>query len=112
MQESGLHRRKPECTLGHRYAHIPFINQIINAYRRTTADAFAMEVTEWDVPTWFASFGERIKSIFLIPYFDLDTLPQVVSLKEGTCKPLHLSSAEKLQTALTVADTPGEIELL
>ena len=94
------------------YAHIPFVNRIVNAYRRATGDPFAVEVTAWDVPTWFLSLGDRTVAIPLVPYATMDRFPAARRVEGGTAEPIHLGSAAEVQGALAAGEFPGEVDLL
>jgi hypothetical protein len=94
------------------HAHIPFVNSVINAYRRATGDPFAVEVTEWDVPTWFLSVGGRAFAIPLVPYAAMDRFPTVERANATAAEPVHLSTEAEVQSALGSGEFPGEIDLL
>src|SRR5262249_50070021 len=56
LQDSG--RRQLDANLYFQalaYAHIPYVNKVIDSYRTVASDPFALTVAEWDVPLWFAS---------------------------------------------------------
>ncbi|MGO8944079.1 MAG: hypothetical protein ACLQJ7_10440 [Syntrophobacteraceae bacterium] len=111
VDESG--RRSVDATMYFRClatAHFPFVNSIINAYRKSTTDPFAMEVTEWDVPVWFLSIGDRFRRISLMPYADIEGFPQM--FKDGSSQPIHLSTMEEVQAALKAGEVPGDSDLL
>jgi hypothetical protein len=92
------------------YAHFPYINKIIDAYRKVALDPFAMEVTEWDIPVWFASIGDRLRRISLVPY--AEAFPQIMSDDDNAPHPLHLGTAEEVQAALDAGEVPGDVDLL
>ena len=94
------------------YAHFPYINKVINAYRKSAVDPFAMELSEWDVPIWFLSIGDKQKRISLIPYADSDEFPNVGSLKNTTSEPIHLAIEAEVQSALNLGEVPGDDDLL
>lgn len=93
------------------YAHLHHLNKLINSYRSVASDPFAMRVAEWDVPLWFASFGDRMGVISLLPYASNDQYP-VVLRKEGGPQPVQLASKEQVQVALNADVPPGQNELM
>jgi len=93
------------------YAHITFVNKVIDSYRSVSSDPFVLRVAEWDVPLWFASLGGQLTVISLLPYAVNDGYPTVVR-KEAGQQPIQFASREEVQTALNAPDTPGRNELL
>jgi hypothetical protein len=92
-------------------AHLPFVNSIVNAYRRAAADPFALEVTEWDIPVWYIDVDEKFIPIQLVPYKRSDEFPVIGSPGEQA-KKITFVEASDLEKALNSPETPGEIELL
>jgi len=94
------------------YAHFPFLNKAITAYRRSAMDPFAMEVSEWDVPVWFLNIGDAVKRISLIPYADNNRFPRMVSKNTVVSEPIRLSTGAEVQSALDLGEMPGDADLL
>ncbi len=93
------------------YAHLPYVNKVIDSYRSVSSDPFALKVAEWDVPLWFASLGDHLTVISLLPYAINDQYPTVFR-KDAGQQPIQFASEQEVQAALNTADTPGRNELL
>jgi len=91
-------------------AHIPFVNRLITSYRSASLDPYAFEVSEWDVPAWFAEHEGTLVRIGLIPYWDEDTYPTVN--RQGRQVPFFATSLDEVQLRAGTDVTPGELELL
>jgi len=91
-------------------ALIPFLNKLITSYRSTSLDPYAFEVSEWDVPIWYATYGETLARIGLMPYWDNDTFP---SFNAGDVEvPYVATSVEEVQVQAESEVAPGKLELL
>jgi hypothetical protein len=87
-------------------AHLPFLNNLIAAYRSTSLDPFAFQVSEWDVPIWFADNGEDLVRIPLMPYWDKLMHP-------GMNRSTHFTvTMDNLVSQLKTDVQPGMMELL
>ena len=91
-------------------AHIPFLNKLITSYRSTSLDPYAFEVSEWDVPVWYATHGETLAWIGLMPYWDNDTFPSLNDA--GATVPFVATSLEDVQSQAEFDVAPGKLELL
>lgn len=91
-------------------AHIPFLNKLITSYRSTSLDPYAFEVSEWDVPVWYAIKGETLAWIGLMPYWDSDTFPSLNA--RGTDVPYFTTSLEQVRSQAESGVAPGKLELL
>ena len=112
IQEGG--RRRVDAQIYFRsfvHAHLPFVNKLINAYRRAGADPFTAEVTEWDIPVWYIDADENFIPISLIPYKELDGPPQTAT-RTGETNTITLVEPSDVEKALDSPEVPGEIDLL
>jgi hypothetical protein len=78
LQDGG--RRRLDASLYFQalaYARIPYVNKVIDSYRTVSSDPFALTVAEWDVPLWFASVGDHLTVISLLPYATHNQYPTV-----------------------------------
>jgi hypothetical protein len=91
-------------------AHIPFLNQLITSYRSTSLDPYAVEVSDWDVPFWYASHEGTLARIGLMPYWDHDALPSLNS--GGETEPFVATSLEEVQSQAKTEVAAGKLELL
>ena len=91
-------------------AHIPFLNKLITSYRSTSLDPYAFEVSEWDVPVWYATYGETLAWIGLMPYWDNDTFPSFNN--GGKTVPFVATTLEEVQKQAQSNVAPGKLELL
>lgn len=90
-------------------AHIPFVNKLVNAYRRVTGDPFAQEITEHDVPLWLLVSEGGLCSLHLVPTLAQDLYP---SLHGGIGHaPYRAALPHELNLALNRQSVPGETEL-
>jgi len=92
------------------FGHIPFINRLITAYRSVSLDPYAFEVTEWDVPVWYAEDGTHLVRIGLMPYWDSDE-PFSVNSPDGK-SPFISATLEDICSQLTETVAPGKLELI
>lgn len=112
IQEDG--RRRVDAQMYFRsfvHAHLPFVNKIINAYRRAGADPFTAEVTEWDIPVWYIDADDDFIPIPLIPYKNSDD-PLVTSTRTGETSAITFVEPNDIREALRVPEIPGQIDLL
>jgi len=91
-------------------AHIPFLNKLITSYRSTSLDPYAFEVSEWDVPVWYARHDETLVWIGLMPYWDSDTFPSLND--SGMAVPFVATTLDEVQTQAQTSVAPGKLELL
>ena len=111
-------RRIRRINLAHQYfcslafAHIPFLNHLITSYRSISYDPFAFEVSEWDVPIWFAQHGNVLVRIGLVPYWGRDTYPETSKMGEREQSQFYAASREAVQAQAKVDVTPGKLESL
>jgi len=91
-------------------AHIPFLNKLITSYRSTSLDPYAVEVSEWDVPVWYASHEGTLVRIGLMPYRDNDTFPSLNS--GGETVTFVATSLEEVQSQARTEVAAGKLELL
>jgi hypothetical protein len=77
-------------------AHIPFLNKLITSYRSTSLDPYAFEVSEWDVPVWYAIHEETLAWIGLMPYWGNDTFPAFNA--GGSTVPFIATTLEEVQS--------------
>lgn len=89
--------------------HIPFVNKLLNAYRRVTGDPFAQEITEYDVPLWFLVSDECLCPLHLVPALGEDRFPSI--RRENSDAPYHAGSPDEIKSALSRQPVPGEAEL-
>ncbi|MBN2021700.1 MAG: hypothetical protein JW809_02815 [Pirellulales bacterium] len=94
------------------YAHIPFLNNMIAAYRITSRDPFAFQVSQWDVPVWFVKHDDRVVRISLMPYWDRDWYPMLRGVSEGEQRPIQTVTPETLSSQLETIAEPGMLEVL
>lgn len=92
------------------FAHIPFLNNLITSYRSVSLDPYAVEVSEWDVPIWYAQHDSQLVRIGLMPYWDADGFPSVNC--NGDRRPYYAATQESLCEQLGSAVAPGKMELL
>ncbi len=95
-------------------AHIPVINTLLKAYRLSTYDYFAFEVSPWDVPHWCIERDGHSKTSTLVSYREWDGKPFVFKSVALSEKPevYKLIEASDLQSQLSLVATAGEFELL
>ena len=98
------------CSLA--FAHIPFLNHLITSYRSISYDPFAVEVSEWDVPIWFAEYGDTLVRIGIVPYRENDTYPTTRRMGKSERSKFFAASKEAVQSQANVDVTPGKLELL
>jgi len=92
------------------WAHIPFANRLITSYRSTSHDPFAFEVSEWDVPVWYAIQDNKVVWIGLMPYWSDDFFPEVWSTTGRD--PFVATSLDEVQAQAETDVAPGKLELL
>jgi hypothetical protein len=94
-------------------AHLDIVNRLIQQYRLATYDYFAHEITPWDVPIWFVTFGARSVRIVLLDYMAWDDKPWIVTRPSGGAEERYkLIEPSELQAALTFQATAGEFDLM
>lgn len=91
-------------------AHIPFLNKLITSYRSTSLDPYAFEVSEWDVPVWYATREETLVWIGLMPYWNNDTFPDLN--RGATTVPFVATTLAEVQAQAETDVAPGKLELL
>jgi len=95
-------------------AHIPVINTLIRAYRLSTYDYFAFEVSPWDVPHWCIERDGHSKTSTLVSYRDWDGKPVIFRSMDLPNEPevYKLIDANDLRSQISLVPTAGEFELL
>ncbi|NQT11476.1 MAG: hypothetical protein HQ582_01925 [Planctomycetes bacterium] len=94
------------------YAHVPLLNRLITDYRLASRDPCAFQVSQWNVPVWFAEYNDKLVRVCLMPYSDNDWYPALRRLKGGERPPFYAASPHVVgvQTGADVA--PGTLEIL
>ncbi|MEP3478766.1 MAG: hypothetical protein ABJZ55_05920 [Fuerstiella sp.] len=92
-------------------AHTPFLNKLVNAYRRVTGDPFSGEITEHDVPVWFLVFDGDLCPLHLVPTLGQDHYPVLSSKAGREPDPYRAASPDEINLALSRHPVPGEVEL-
>jgi hypothetical protein len=95
-------------------AHIPVINTLLKAYRLSTYDYFAFEVSPWDVPHWCIERDGHSRTSTLVSYREWDGKPVIFKSIDLSEKPevYKLIEANDLRTQISIVATAGEVELL
>ena len=95
-------------------AHIPVINSLIRAYRLSTYDYFAFEVSPWDVPRWGVERDGHTETATLVSYRDWDGKPVIFKSIDMPDQPevYKLIDANDLRGQISLVATAGEFELL
>jgi hypothetical protein len=94
------------------YAHIPFLNCLIASYRFTSRDPFAFQVSQWDVPVWFAEHNGNLVRIGLMPYWNNDWYPTTRKFDGNERSAYCATSLDALHVPIGVDVTPGMMEIL
>jgi len=94
------------------YAHIPFLNDLIASYRMTSQDPFAFQVSQWDVPIWFAEYNGQFVPICLMPYSDSCWYPVLRKFEQKETLPFHAATPEDVQEQAKEDVAPGTLEIL
>ncbi|MBN2291703.1 MAG: hypothetical protein JXM70_04720 [Pirellulales bacterium] len=94
------------------YAHIPFLNTLISSYRITSHDPFAFQVSQWDVPIWFAELNGKFARVSLMPYWEQDWFPTLYSLSRSDRSPIHLTDHKAISAQAETSFVPGLMEIL
>lgn len=92
-------------------AHIPVLNELIQKYRQATYDAFAFEVSPWDVPYWHIARGEEMLRCTLVPYRLWDHVP-IIYTRDKKPRFYRIIDPKALRKSLSSEPTAGELELL
>lgn len=93
-------------------SHIPFLNHLITAYRATSRDPFAHEVSDWDVSLWWILTPTHLVRAQIMPYWDNDSFPTVRHFGMTERTPFHSTTTEAVQHAARNEITAGQLELL
>jgi len=95
-------------------AHIPVINTLIRAYRLSTYDYFAFEISPWDVPHWCIERDGHSRTSTLVSYRDWDGKPVIFKSIDMSDEPevYKLINANDLRSQISLIATAGEFELL
>jgi hypothetical protein len=94
-------------------AHLPFVNHLINSYRRISVDPYVTEVSEWDVPVWFVSDNVIEFPACVFPYNAEDSLPTIQGSHTEPARQLYSAATlEEVEHAAQKVGLPGEVELL
>ncbi|MEZ6049544.1 MAG: hypothetical protein R3C11_28990 [Planctomycetaceae bacterium] len=98
--------------------HIPIINKLINAYRHSSTDPYAYELSSWDVPLWFINDFDPPIPISLNFYLTNDCFPEFETRNHSRdseqliSEQYHAANTSEIESRLQTAEIPGEIELL
>jgi hypothetical protein len=93
-------------------AHIPFLNHLITSYRSASYDPCAFEVSEWDVPVWYAEHDGTLVRIGLMPYWDNDRYPELGAFGKADRSKVYATSIEAVQAQANQPVAAGKLELL
>ncbi|TWT71643.1 hypothetical protein Pan14r_39530 [Crateriforma conspicua] len=94
------------------YAHLPFVNRLIYAYRSTSFDPFAFEVSEWDIANWYIETEESFCIVNLMPYKSLDSSPDVGVFGKSTRSRYLATTPGDVQAQALTELTPGKSQIL
>lgn len=92
-------------------AHVEVINHVVQHYRLSTYDYFPYEVSPWDVPVWYVDSGSVTFRVVLQDYAEWDYKP-ILTHPGARDLTYALISPPKLQDAMVVEPSAGELELL
>jgi hypothetical protein len=92
--------------------HIPFLNKLITSYRSASRDPFAHEVSDWDVPVWWAITSDDLIRVGTMPYWECDELPSANAFGSRECITLSTATAEDVQREARQPIAAGRLELL
>lgn len=92
-------------------AHFEVINHVVQHYRLSTYDYFPYEVSPWDVPVWYVDSGSVTFRVVLQDYAEWDYKP-ILTHPGARDLTYALISPPKLQDAMVVEPSAGELELL
>ena len=96
-------------------AHIPVINQVIQAYRLATYDHFPFEVAPWDVSYWIIDHEGHGTFTNLVNYRMWDRKPLLYGSDPQNAenpKVYSLITPQDFKNQLSASAAPGEFELL
>lgn len=94
------------------YAHLPFVNRLIYAYRSTSFDPFAFEVSEWDIPNWYIETEESFCTVNLMPYKSLDSTPDIGVFGKSERRRYLATTPEDVQAQANTDLKPGKSQIL
>lgn len=94
------------------YAHLPLLNQLILSYRLVSRDPFAFQLSQWDVPVWFAEHNGRVVPVYLMPYKCADWYPTVKRLAAPTDSAFYATDPQTLDAQANADVAPGTSEIL
>src|SRR5262249_51636630 len=92
--------------------HLVAVNQIINAYRRSSIVPYAHEVTAWDVPVWFVCTPTLARSVCLQLALADDEYPTIGDMDTKEQKPRITATEQEFKDKLVAPEVPGEVEML
>jgi hypothetical protein len=92
--------------------HLVVVNQVVNAYRRSSIDPYTHEVTAWDVPVWFVYTPALCQSVCLQLALADDGYPTIGKMDTEEQHPLITATEQEFNANLSAPEVPGEIEML
>jgi len=93
-------------------AHVPLLNNIITSYRIVARDPFVFQVSQWDVPVWFAKHNEATVRIPLMPYWDQDWYPTMHNMTAADSAPICTTDPSTITEQSRAKIIPGILEIL
>jgi hypothetical protein len=93
-------------------AHLPVINNLIQAYRLATYDPVSFEVAPWDVPCWLVERDAQCFNSLLVPARQWDQKPLVFPSLDSNPQVHRLIDSDDLRDKANTAPSPGEFEVL
>lgn len=94
------------------YAHMPFVNRLIYAYRSTSFDPFAFDVSEWDIANWYIETEKSLCIVNLMPYKSLDTSPDIGAYGKLERRRYVATTPEEVQAQAKTELKPGKSQIL
>lgn len=88
------------------------MNKLITSYRSTSYDPYAVEVSEWDVPLWWAERDGLWVRIGLMPYWDSDEYPNLGKFGTTEKTLVAATSVDAIQAQAMESVAAGKLELL
>jgi len=94
------------------YGHVPFLNRLITDYRIASRDPFAFQVSQWNVPVWFAEHNDKLIRVCLLPYSDNDWYPTLRRLEGGERSHFYAANPHAVEVQARADVAPGTLEIL
>lgn len=92
------------------FAHLPFVNQLIDSYRAVSFDPYVFELSATDVPVWYLKFGTSFGFVNLVPYFDDNSFPAVI--RKGNWVPVLTANPTDIRNQLSQQMSSAKREIL